>query len=89
MQNDYEGAQQTLEDAMAEFQSLGDRLGTAQCLHRLGDIKCTQKDFDGAREALEEAMGVFESLGSTPSAAQCLQSLDKLQCMEGNGLDNI
>ena len=83
-QSDYDGARSALEEARTEFQSIGDRLGAAQCLRSLGNIMRMQSDYDGARSALEEARTEFASIGNRLGAAQCLESIGKIMRLQGD-----
>ena len=83
-QSDYDGARSALEEARTEFQSIGDRLGAAQCRQSLGEIMRMQSDYDGARSALEETRTEFASIGNRLGAAQCLHRLGEIMGMQSD-----
>ena len=60
---DLEQAQATLDDALARFQSLGDRRGEALTLAHMGNLARSQGDFEAARARLEKSLTIRSELG--------------------------
>ncbi|KAK0438401.1 hypothetical protein EV421DRAFT_962888 [Armillaria borealis] len=71
----YQEAQNNIEKAMEIFGTVGDTLGTAQCLRSLGDILLMTNQYSKATIKLKEAIHIFERIGDTLGAAYCLRSL--------------
>jgi len=64
-----------MKEAKTTFESIGDRLGAAQCTQSLGNSMSMQTDYDGATEAMTEAKTTFESIGDRQSVARCTELL--------------
>ena len=58
------------------------RLGEANCLQRLGDLKRREDDLDGARLDYEAALPIFRDIRDRLGEANCLQSLGDLKTRE-------
>jgi tetratricopeptide (TPR) repeat protein len=72
---DYDGALALLDQAMAHYQRVGDVLGRANCIDRLGDIALARSDLDGAAARYGEALALYEGIGSALGQANCIESL--------------
>lgn len=62
-QNDYPAAQGLLEEALAIYRRVGDRLRVAVVLNSLGVVAIDQSHHGGARMLVEEAMAIYRELG--------------------------
>ncbi len=58
----YDDAAAELTVALTAYRSVGDVLGEANCLQRLGDIARKHEDHDGARSLFENALRLFQLL---------------------------
>ncbi len=67
-----------IDEAMQIFKNIGDSLGVAQCLQRLGDILRMSDQYLEATAKLEKAMQMFENIGNSLETAQCLQILENI-----------
>jgi DNA-binding SARP family transcriptional activator/tetratricopeptide (TPR) repeat protein len=65
--------------AAAAARSLGDRLGQADALTRLGPVRGVAGDNPGAIRALEEALQVYQDLGKHLGQANALSSLGQVR----------
>ncbi|THU85322.1 TPR-like protein [Dendrothele bispora CBS 962.96] len=65
------------------FQQIGNELGVAECLKRLGDIYRVQGRNDKAIQMISDALKQFQTFGNQVQAAVCLLSLGDLYRMQG------
>jgi tetratricopeptide (TPR) repeat protein len=65
----------SLPGAADRFSDVGDVLGEANCLWRLGDIAIYRSDHDGARRRYEEALPLYQKVGAVLGEANCIQGL--------------
>ena len=61
--------------AIQAARSAGDRLGEANALADLGDIRAQAADFPAAAQALEQALGIYRELGDRLGQANVLNAL--------------
>ncbi len=61
--------------AIRAARSLGDRLGQANALIDLGDVRRATGDYPGAAEVLEQALGLYGDLGDRLGQANALNDL--------------
>ena len=61
--------------AIQAARSAGDRLGEANALADLGDIRAQAADFPAAAQALEQALGIYRDLGDRLGQANALNAL--------------
>jgi tetratricopeptide (TPR) repeat protein len=61
--------------AMLAAQHIGDRLGQADALTELGDVRRLTGDYPGAAQAAEEALGIYRDLGNWLGQANALTGL--------------
>ena len=66
---EYPAAAQILEQALGIYRDLGDRLGQANALHYLGDVRQLTGDYPAAAQVLEQALGIYRDLGYRPGQA--------------------
>jgi Tetratricopeptide repeat len=52
---------------MSIFCDLGSRLGEANTLKNLGDVRCMTGDFPAAARTFEQALGIYRGLGDRPA----------------------
>jgi len=64
--------------------NLGDRLGQANALHRLGDVRRLTGDFRGAAQALEEALSIRRDIGDRGGEAETLNASGELRRARGD-----
>ena len=57
------------------FRSVGDVLGEANCIRRLGDIALDRSDHETARTRSEEALPLYRRVGDVLGEANCIQNL--------------
>jgi hypothetical protein len=65
--------------ALAAARRLGDRLGEANALTDLGEMRRLRGDSSGAAEALEEALNIYRELGSRHGQANALTDLGDMR----------
>ncbi len=65
---DYPGAARDLEEALGIYRDLGDRLGQANALTYLGDVRRMTGDYPGAARDLERGAGHLPATSVTGSA---------------------
>jgi tetratricopeptide (TPR) repeat protein/transcriptional regulator with XRE-family HTH domain len=70
--------------AVAAAWNLGDRLGQANALADLGDVRRMTGDYRGAAEALQEALGICRDIGSRQGQANALAGLGVLRRLTGD-----
>jgi tetratricopeptide (TPR) repeat protein len=68
-------AVQMLEQALGIFGDLGNRVGQANALSDLGDVRRLTDDFPAAAQVLEQALGIFRDFGDRLGQANALRSL--------------
>jgi len=81
---DLERAAAVLEQARAGFERAGDRLGTASCLQRLGDIAFRRGDWETAGARYQEALKPFRSSRNTRGEADCLSGVGDVALRESD-----
>jgi tetratricopeptide (TPR) repeat protein/transcriptional regulator with XRE-family HTH domain len=69
--------------AIKATQHLGDRLGQADALTDLGDVRRMMGDSPAAAQDLEQALGIYRDLGDRLGQANALSSLGVLRRMTG------
>jgi ATP/maltotriose-dependent transcriptional regulator MalT len=83
-QSDYARAEALLQEALAEFGELGNRLGVAAVLQTLGAVAAGRGDHAPARALLEEALATFRELDAHLYTAACLHHLATVAQDEGD-----
>ena len=68
---------------------MGDLLGKANCLKRLGDIALRKSDNSGASARYAEALPLYEQVGSLQGKANCLKRLGDIALEEGRNSDAL
>ncbi len=63
---------------------LGDRVGRANALHNLGDIRWLTGDYPAAAQALKQALGIYRQLDDLLGQANALHYLGIVRCLTGN-----
>jgi tetratricopeptide (TPR) repeat protein/transcriptional regulator with XRE-family HTH domain len=69
--------------AIQAAQHLGDRLGQANALNDLGDVRRLTNDYPAAAEAQEEALGIYRDLGDRLGQANALGDLGFVRWLTG------
>ncbi|HEX6033521.1 MAG TPA: tetratricopeptide repeat protein, partial [Anaerolineales bacterium] len=77
-EGDFSYSEQSRNDALAIFQSLGDNVGIADCLNGLGNIAISQGNYDAARRFYEESLTMRKDLGDIWGVARLLGNLGLL-----------
>jgi tetratricopeptide (TPR) repeat protein/DNA-binding XRE family transcriptional regulator len=70
--------------AIQAARALGDRLGQANALNNLGDVRRLTGDYPAAVQALEQALGIYGDLGNRLGQANALNNLGVVQRMTGD-----
>ncbi len=73
-----------LEEALAIFEKLGDKLDVARCMHDLAAIAARQGDVSAARSRFATGLAFFRDLGDTRNLIKCLEGLGGVCAAEGN-----
>ncbi len=69
--------------ALEAARRLGDRLGQANTLKAMGDVRRYQDDYDQALELYEQALELFHAVGDRLGQANTLASLSRLALVQG------
>ena len=75
MTSDYPAAAQDLNQALAIYRDLGDRLGQANALFDLGLVRWVTGDHRVGVRDLEQALGIYRDLGDRLGQANVLSYL--------------
>jgi len=70
--------------AIEAARRLGDRLGEANALNDLGDVRWLTGDYPAATLALEQALGLYRDLGDQLGQANALNYLGIVRCLTGD-----
>ncbi len=70
--------------AVRSAQRLGDRLGQANALNNLGDVRRLTGDYLGAVRDLEEALGISRDIGDRLGQANALTNLGDVRLLTGD-----
>ena len=70
--------------AIQATQYLGDRLGQANALHDLGDMRRLTGDYPAAAQALEQALDIYRDLGNRLGQANVLRELGIVRRLTGD-----
>ena len=70
--------------AIQAARHLGDRLGQANALNDLGDVRRLTCDYPAAAEALEQALGIYRDLGNRLGQANALRDLGAVGRLTGD-----
>ncbi|MGC1489908.1 MAG: tetratricopeptide repeat protein, partial [Candidatus Acidiferrum sp.] len=76
-------ARKSLEDALAEFRSLGAQWQIASCSHHLGELFEDMGDLDRAAASFEEALQIQRSLNDKRGVASDLDDLSSVKLSTG------
>ena len=74
-QGAYDRATDLLLKALQIYQQVGDVLGEANCIKRLGDIALRRSQHDEARARYEEALPLYRQVSTVLGEANCIYSL--------------
>ena len=69
--------------AIQAARHLGDRLGQADALNDLGDVRRLTGDYPAAAQALEQALGIYRDLGDRLGQANALSDLGVVRLADG------
>lgn len=75
MQSDYPSARAAGEEALAIWQALGERSGTAWMLHLRGRVAYETGDYSRAESTYDQALGMYRQLGDSHGIADMLNVL--------------
>ena len=75
---DYDTARTRYQQALAIFEELGNRAGTAKTYHQLGILAHDQSHYDTARTHYQQALTIFEELGDRVNIAKVRHNLNIL-----------
>ena len=78
MENRYEEAKEALTKAKEEFELIGERLGSAQCIEFLGKDAEDCGDYRNAKQMYRQALKVQEAIGLSSEIARCQRRLENL-----------
>ena len=81
---DFEGGARLYEDALADFEAVGDEAAAAHIVHRLGMEASRQGRSDEARRLAEQSLGTSRRLGSKSGEAFGLSLLAELAWSDGD-----
>ena len=70
--------------AIQAARHLGDRLGQANALNDLGDVRWLTGDYPAAAQALEQALGIYRDLGDRLGQANALHDLGAVRRLTGD-----
>jgi tetratricopeptide (TPR) repeat protein/transcriptional regulator with XRE-family HTH domain len=70
--------------AVEAARCLGDRLGEANALNDLGDVRWLTGDYPAAAQALEQALALYRELGDRLGQANVLNYLGIVRCLTGD-----
>jgi len=70
--------------AIEAARRLGDRLGEANALNDLGDVRWLTGDYPAAAQALEQALDIYRDLGQRLGQANALNYLGIVRCLIGD-----
>ena len=70
--------------AIQAARHLGDRLGQANALSDLGDVRRLTGDYPAAAQALEQALGIYRDLGDRLGQANALNDLGVVRWLTGD-----
>ena len=80
------GAAEALEEALGIYRDIGYRLGQANALNYLGNVRQVTGDYRGAAQALEQALGISRDIGYRRGEANVLTYLGNVRRMTGDYL---
>jgi predicted ATPase len=81
---DFEGGTRLMEEALTEFQRLGDERGVAVVLHRVAVGAILEKDLARARQLLDECLAICERCPSPKLIADAIGKLGWVERSDGN-----
>jgi predicted ATPase len=84
MAGDYQRAELLYEESLTRFRVLGEELGAALAVFRLGSVATTRGDLKRGRALLEESLDTFRQGGSRKGEMQALGYLGELTYREGD-----
>ncbi|WP_370971098.1 tetratricopeptide repeat protein [Amycolatopsis sp. cg9] len=77
-------ARELFGQALPLYQGVGDVLGEANCLRRLGELEFRESDNARAREMFDQALPLYRRVGAVLGEANCLSNLGELEFRESN-----
>jgi predicted ATPase/transcriptional regulator with XRE-family HTH domain len=81
---DYERAEAYPEQALADYQVLGDKTGIASAYGNLGVVADAQQDYELAAQRYEQALALFRELGDDIHIGFMLGNLGLIAYLQGN-----
>ena len=81
---DYPAAAASHQQALALFRDLGNRLGQAEALNRLGELSTRTSATGQARERHTQALAIARDLGAPLEEARALEGLGQSHLHDGN-----
>jgi tetratricopeptide (TPR) repeat protein len=80
----YPAAAASQQQALALFGDLGNRLGQAEALNRLGELATRTADTAQARERHAQALAIARDLSAAPEEARALEGLGQSHLQDAN-----
>ncbi|MFF0340744.1 ATP-binding protein [Kribbella sp. NPDC004875] len=84
LQCEYDVATERLQTALQQFKDLGDKVGTAQVLQRLGGVARERADYEAAEDLHCESYDLYESLGDRAGMASAHNHLGFVAWLRGD-----
>ena len=81
---DYPAAAASHQQALSLFADLGNRLGQAAALNRLGELATRTANSAQARENHAQALAIARDIGAAPEEARALEGLGQAHLRDGN-----
>ena len=81
---DYPAAAASHQQALALFGDLGNRLGQAEALNRLGELSLRTSATGQARDQHTQALAIARDIGAAPEEARALEGLGQSHLQDGN-----
>ena len=81
---DYPAAAASHQQALALFRDLGNRLGQAEALNRLGELSTRTSATSQARERHTQALAIARDISAPPEEARALEGLGQAHLQDGN-----
>jgi predicted ATPase/Tfp pilus assembly protein PilF len=83
-QGEYTAARARHEESLSIYRKLGDKLGVATSLHKLGFVTNLQGGPSEARSLFEESLAIFRELGDEHGIANSLRNLGNVASCQGD-----
>jgi tetratricopeptide (TPR) repeat protein len=81
---DYPAAAASQQQALRLFRDIGNRLGQAEALNRLGELATRTSAADQARKHHAQALAIARDLSAAPEEARALEGLGRSHLQDGD-----